>query len=175
MDKGTFYRLAASYLGESEVKQGTAVARSFDDLSQHVVALALDYTDWQFAHHITTLKADSAGNFLLPIDCLEIRVCSLASWRVVGRLIVPTTKTDTCEIEYKSSIIADTLALPEFEPLFCEGCALLLASKAAPRVTSNFTLAGNLEQAANEKLYRAKLKIARSQASNDQTPNNNKQ
>lgn len=172
MDKGTLYRLAASYLGEYCVKEDTAVHQALNDVAQHAVGLALDYTNWPFALARVTLAPDADGAFPLPADCLEIRECSLPAYEVIGRKLYAKRSMERAGITltYKSSVLADTLCLPDYEPFFCEGCALLLASKAAPRITSNMKLAQSLEQEAYAKLYRAKLKIVRSTASNDQDP-----
>lgn len=171
MDKGTLYRLAASYLGESCVEENTALSQAFQDVHQHAISLALDYTIWPFALARVTLSALPDGGYLLPPDCLEIRQCSLSSFELIGRTLYPTSTTNSnITLTYKSSAIADTLCLPDYEPYFCEGCALLLAAKAAPRVSASLKIAQGLEADAFEKLYRAKLKISRSIASNDQEP-----
>lgn len=172
MDKGTLYRLAASYLGEYCVKEDTAVHQALNDVAQHAVGLALDYTNWPFALARVTLAPDADGAFPLPADCLEIRECSLSAYEVIGRKLYAKSGMERAMVTltYKSSVLADTLCLPDYEPFFCEGCALLLASKAAPRITSSLKLAQSLEQEAYAKLYRAKLKIVRSTASNDQEP-----
>lgn len=172
MDKGTLYRLAASYLGECCVKEDTAVYSALNDVAQHAIGLTLDYTNWPFALARVTLTPDADGAYTLPADCLEIRECSLSAYEVIGRKLYAKGFMERAEVTltYKSSVLADTLCLPDYEPFFCEGCALLLASKAAPRITSNLKLAQGLEQEAYDKLYRAKLKIVRSTASNDQMP-----
>ena len=172
MDKGTLYRLAASYLGEYCVKEDTSVYQALNDVVQHALGLALDYTSWPFALARVTLTPDADGAFALPADCLEIRECSLPSYEMIGRKLYARNFMEHARVTltYKSSVLADTVCLPDYEPFFCEGCVLLLASKAAPRVTSNMKLAQSLEQEAYGKLYRAKLKIVRSTASNDQDP-----
>ena len=172
MDKGTLYRLAASYLGEYCVKEDTSVYQALNDVVQHALGLALDYTSWPFALARVTLTPDEDGAFPLPADCLEIRGCSLSAYELIARKLYAKGFMERAHmtLTYKSSVLADTVCLPDYEPFFCEGCALLLASKAAPRVTSNMKLAQSLEQEAYVKLYRAKLKIVRSTASNDQDP-----
>ena len=171
MDKGAFFRLALSYLGESEVKDGTPVMEALEDVAQHVIALALDYAQWPFALMRAVLPLDEEGACALPADCLELRACSLPRFEVVGRTLFNLgPKTPRVTLTYKCSALADSVCLPESEPAFCEGCAYLLAAKAAPRLTSNFRLAADLEARGYAMLYRAKLKATRSLASNDQEP-----
>lgn len=171
MDKGALYRLAASYLGEAEVVPDAVLCRAFDDVVQQVIFLALDYTQWPFALKVREVLLDDAQMCELPADCLEVRYCSLRRWEVFGRVLVNRGEEveDACLV-YKSSEMADQVSLPDQEPYFCEGVALLLAAKAAPRVTSRFDLAAQLEQRAQSALYRAKLKVVRSHNSNDQVP-----
>lgn len=73
-------------------------------------------------------------------------------------------------LSYTSSLLAQSVCLPDDEPLFAEACALLLAARLAPRLTGNFQLAERLEQRGREMLYRAKLKDAQQSDSNDQVP-----
>lgn len=173
MDKGEFYRLAASYLGESECKTGTPVYSAMDSLAQHVIGLALDYTTWSFCTARITLPLDTDHAADLPADLLEIRTCSLPSFELIGKRLYSKdadTTITTVTITYKSSAHADTVCLPDAAPLFTEGCALLLAAKAAPRLTNRYDLAQDLERRAYDSLYRAKLKETRSTNSNDQRP-----
>lgn len=172
MDKGALYRMAASYLGEAECKAGTPVYAALDEVAQHAISLALDYTAWSFALARVELELESDGSVDLPSDCLEIRECSLPTYKLIGRTLYNTWGggAATVTLVYKSSALADTVCLPDYAPFFCEGCALLVASKAAPRVNSRWDLAGDLESRAYQSLYRAKLKEARSTNSNDQKP-----
>jgi len=171
MDKGTLMRLAASYLGEAGCVAGTPMEEALEDCVQHAVSLALDYTHWDFALERAELSV-VGGVVELPADCMEVRrVEGMERWRKQGRYLVPV---DVVPVEvvlwYKSSRLADTVMLPDDEPFFCEGVALLLAAKAAPRVSSNFNLSAGLEERAYKAFYRAKLKEARQADSNDQKP-----
>ena len=171
MDKGTLLRLAASCLGEAGCVQGTPMVEALEDCVQHAVSLALDYTHWDFALEMVVLPM-KAGMAMLPADCLEVReVQGMDHWRKKGRWLVNMgLPVESVTLWYKSSKLADTVSLPDYEPFFCEGVVLLLAAKAAPRVSSNFNLSAELEQRAYKALYRAKLKEARAAYSNDQKP-----
>lgn len=169
MNQGELYVLAASYLGESVPSDGGAVKQAFDDVVQQCIRLALDYTSWEWANKKVTLPVVN-GEVDLPADCLEIKRCSANNWEIIGRTLVIQDERKDVEMVYKSDAWASQLALPDYEPYFCEGVALLLASKAAPRVTANLRLSGEMERMAYEKLYRAKLKLVRSTDSNDQKP-----
>lgn len=172
MDKGTLMRLAASYLGEAGCVAGTPMEEALEDCVQHAVSLALDYTHWDFALERVVVPV-VGGVVELPADCLEVRtVEGMERWRKQGRYLVPVGVMPEEEVVlwYKSSRLQDTVTLPDEEPFFCEGVALLLAAKAAPRVSSNFNLSAGLEERAYRALYRAKLKEARQADSNDQKP-----
>ena len=151
---------------------GTQLEGALDECVQHAVSLALDHTHWDFALERCVLEVEADGVVQLPADCMEIReVSGMDHWRKKGRYLVNEgDPTDTVTLWYKSSKYADTVTLPDYEPYFCEGVALLLAAKAAPRVTSNFRLSAELEERAMKALYRAKLKEARQADSNDQKP-----
>lgn len=172
MDKGTLLRTAAAYLGEAGCVVGTPLEGALEACVQNAIALALDYTHWDFALERAVLPV-AGGVAELPADCLEVReVQGLARWRKKGRYVVNDGEAvEQVVLWYKSSRMADTVTLPDYEPFFCDGVALLLAAKAAPRVSANFNLSAGLEERAYAALYRAKLKEARSADSNDQTPN----
>ena len=171
MDKGTLLRTAASYLGEAVCIEGTPLEGALEACVQHAISLALDYTHWDFALERAVLPVED-GVVALPADCLEVReVQGMACWRMKGRYIVNEGEAvESVVLWYKSSKLADTVTLPDYEPFFCEGVALLLAAKAAPRVSANFNLSAGLEERAYAALYRAKLKEARQADSNDQKP-----
>lgn len=172
MDRGTLYRLAATYLGEAACEDGTPLRVALEDCVQQAVALALDHTHWDFALERLEVAVEE-GAVQLPADCLEVReVQGMDRWRKRGRYLVNEGEpVKRVVLWYKSNRIAQVVELPDEEPFFCEGVALLLAAKAAMRVTNSFNLAGELEKRAYGALYRAKLKEARQQDSNDQTPN----
>ena len=175
MDKGRLFRLAASYLGESEVREETPLYAALKGAVQHAVALALDYNHWDFALEYAEVVCDGAGVYALPADALEVReVVGLDRWRVRGRWLVADAAAGQAPVRlglwYKSSKLADAVALPDTAPLFCEGVALLLAARVAGVVTGRFDMVRELEGRAWRVLYRAKLKEARSVASNDQAP-----
>jgi len=172
MDKGAVYRLAASCLGEAECEVGSPVYSALSEVAQHAIGIALDYSSWSFSLAVVTLYVQEDGSVELPADCLEIRECSWPSYRLIGRKMYKPDGVGggTVRLTYKSSELADTVCLPDYAPLFCEACALLIAAKAAPRVTGRYDLADELEQRAYRMLYRAKLKEARSTNSNDQMP-----
>lgn len=172
MDKKALMDAAASLLGEAEVMGGTPTPLydALEDNVQQAVRLALDYTHWDFA--LTRAEVPVAdGCAELPEDCLEVReVEGVSNWRRAGNRIY-AEGVQALVVWYKSGKLAKTLDLPDNEPFFCEGCTLLLAAKAAPRVTGNFNLGVQLEKKAYAALYKAKLKEARSADSNDQKPN----
>lgn len=172
MDKKALMDAAASLLGEAEVMSGTPTPL-YDALEENVqqaVALALDYTHWDFALERVVLSVVD-GLVELPEDCLEVREMEgVSNWRRAGNRIYADGVQELV-VWYKSGKLAETLNLPDNEPFFCEGCVLMLAAKAAPRVTGNFNLGVQLEKKAYAALYRAKLKEARSADSNDQKPN----
>lgn len=173
MDKKALMDAAASLLGEAEVMSGTPTPLydALEDSVHHAVRLALDYTHWDFALERAVCKVEEGCTEELPADCLEVReVEGVSNWRRAGKRIYAEGVQELV-VWYKSSKLAETLNLPDNEPFFCEGCVLMLAAKAAPRVTGNFNLGVQLEKKAYAALYRAKLKEARSADSNDQKPN----
>lgn len=172
MDKGTLYRLALSRLGSSaSLVEGTPVFAALEDCAQQSVEFALDYSAWAFAEKGPLVLPLVDGVAELPGDCLELRGVSLARWRLVGRRIVSEVDgASDVTIFYKSREIADTLALPDHEAVWCEACVLLVAAAVAGRVTGNANLGVQLEQQGVQLLYRAKLKEARAVSSNDQQP-----
>lgn len=174
MDKGALFKMAATYLGEAGCVGGSPLEGALEDCVQQAVALALDYTHWDFALERAELPVVK-GVVELPPDCLEVRVVEgVQRWRKRGRfLVLQDVLADVLAgvvLWYKSNKLAAGVVLPDAEPFFCEGVALLLAAKAAMRVTSSFNLAGELEKRAYGALYRAKLKEARQGDSNDQLP-----
>jgi hypothetical protein len=173
MNKNALINAAASLLGEANVSGGTPtpLGEALEDNVKQAVRLALDYTHWDFALERAVCRVVDGCTEELPEDCLEVReVEGVSNWRRAGNRIYADGVQELA-VWYKSSKLAETLNLPDNEPFFCEGCVLMLAAKAAPRVTGNFNLGSQLEKKAYESLYRAKLKEARSADSNDQKPN----
>lgn len=173
MDKGRLFRLAASYLGEGEVREGTPLYAALEGAAQHAVALALDFNAWDFALVRVRLVPEEAGVLRLPADCLEVRVVEgVPSWRVMGRYVVwdEGLPVEDVVVWYKSSKWADAVCLPDDEPLFCQGVALLLAGMVAAVVSGRADVGGVFEERAREVLYRARLKEARAGYSNDGLP-----
>jgi hypothetical protein len=80
------------------------------------------------------------------------------------------TAASSVTIFYKSREIADMLALPDHEPVWCEAVVCLVAAAIAGRVTGNANVGLQLQQMGTGLLYRAKLKEARAVSSNDQQP-----
>lgn len=174
MDKGTLFRLALARLGSSaDVVEGAPEFAALDCCAQQAVAFALDFCAWNFALKGPISLPLVDGVAVLPGDCLELREVGLARWRLVGRRILAeqgATEASCVSVVYKSREVADCLALPDHEPVFCEACVLLLAAAVAGRVTGNARLGAELEAAGTQLLYRARLKEARSVCSNDQMP-----
>lgn len=173
MDKGTLYNLALSYLGDRQYKTDAATAAACDGCGAHCVALALDYTPWSFATVSSTLTlTDGAAE--LPHDCLRLQSVGLKKFALRGRRLTDLTGGDSSstEITYTTNIWAQNVSVPDNQPTFAEGVALLIASKTAPRLTGNLQLASELEQKAYQALARAKYKDAQSIDSNDQEPDN---
>ena len=172
MDKGTLYRLALGKLGSSaEIVEGTPVYDALEECSQQAVAFALDYDAWNFATKGPLVLPLDGGVAQLPGDCLELREVQLERWRQVGRSIVAEeAAASSVTIFYKSREVADMLALPDHEPLWCEAVVCLVAAAIAGRVTGNANLGVQLHQMGTGLLYRAKLKEARAVSSNDQKP-----
>lgn len=169
MDRGNLYKLALTYLGTADYVPGSPEARALADVEQHVIALATAYTPWRWAQRTATLPLTN-GAADLPADCLELRSCNLSRWELIGRTINTPTSATSADIVYTSTSWADTLTVPDHQPLFAEALALLLAAKAAVRITNSHQLAAQLEQQANHALYRAKLAEVRAVHSNDQQP-----
>lgn len=175
MDKGTLFRLALSKLGStSDVVEGTPEFDALEACSQQAVALALDYAAWNFATKGPLVLPLEEGVAYLPGDCLELREVRLERWRQVGRTIVDESASPASSVTifYKSREIADMLALPDHEPVWCEAVVYLVAAAIAGRITGNANIGTQMEQMGLGLLYRAKLKEARSVSSNDQTPKN---
>ena len=173
MDKGTLFRLALAKLGSSaELVSGSPELAALEECSQQAVALALDYAAWNFATKGPLALPLVDGVAQLPGDCLELREVRLSRWRQVGRCIVAedATSADSVTIFYKSREIADMLALPDHEPVWCEAVVTLVAAAVAGRVTGNANIGQQLQQMGLGLLYRAKLKEARAVSSNDQVP-----
>ncbi len=176
MDKGSYYTQALGMLGDRRYVPGTAEAEACDGVGGQVIGIALDYARWSFATRRAELELDSKGEARLPDDCMRVQDCGLARWEKRGRSIYAAEgywsgeAGEKFEITYTSDIWAQAVCLPEKEPLFCEACVMLLAAKIAPRLTSQFDLAVQLEQRGMEMLYRAKLKDAQSTDSKDQEP-----
>ncbi len=171
MDRGSLYKLALSYLGIADYVPGSAEEHALRDVEQHTLALASAYTPWRWAQRVATLSLTN-GKADLPDDYLELRSCSLSQWELIGRSIVTSTSATSADIVYSSTAWADSLTIPDHQPLFAEGLALLLAAKAAVRISNSHQLAAALEQQANHAFYRAKLAEVRSVRSNDQQPAN---
>lgn len=170
MDKGELYRMALAYLGTYEYVPGSAEVRALDDVCGHVLRQAGGYARWRWALRREVVQLDSDGAARLPGDFVEMERCSLSGWEVLGNEVVARdgSRCVPVELVFVSRAWADSCELPEHAPVFCEGCALLLAAKAAVRVTGNFNLAAALEERAREAFYRARLAEARQQSSNDQ-------
>ena len=173
MDKGTLYRLALAKLGSSaELVEGTPEYKALEDCSQQAVAFALDYSAWDFAEKGPVELPLVDGSAELPGDCLEVREVYTPAWQKIGREIVvgAAHDGDVVRVRYKSREIADMMALPSHEPLFCEACVMLVAAAVAGRVTGNANIGLELQQMGLSLLYRAKMKEARAVSSNDQMP-----
>ncbi len=169
MDKGTLFTLALSYLGERDYVTDTPSAEACEAMAQHVIGLALDFHRWSFAQRRTLLDF-SSGEALLPADCLRVLSLGLGRYERFNDLIVTDEARADVVLVYESNMMAQAVALPDTEPAFCEGVVLLLASKIAPRVTTNFNLASALEQRAYAALDAARHKDAVQVDSNDQRP-----
>lgn len=173
MDKGTLFRLALSKLGSSaDIVEGTPEYAALESCSQQAVALALDYAAWNFATKGPLGLPLTEGVAHLPGDCLELREVRLERWRQVGRTIVDESATAATSVTifYKSREIADMLALPDHEPLWCEAVVCLVAGAIGGRITGNANIGLQLQQQGLALLSRAKLKESRSVGSNDQKP-----
>ncbi len=169
MDKGSLFSLALTYLGERSYVAGSPSAEACDLVAQHCIGLALDYTSWTFAMAMTFLDL-SSGSARLPDDCLRMISLDVARFERMGNVIYSDDHREAVELRYMSNIMVQSVALPDDEPSFCEGVALLLAAKVAPRLVSNANVAVAMEQAAWQMLSRAKLKDAQQVDSNDQSP-----
>ena len=169
MDRSLLYSLAMAKLGTAELVANTPEWLALEACSQHAVRVALDYSNWRFALKGPVVLAVSAGVAQLPDDCLELReVRGADRWEVYGRkLVVQDDFVDSVQVVYKSNEVSETMILPAREPLFCEACVCLVAAAVAGRVAGDARLGADLEQLGMQLLYRAKLKEARSVASND--------
>ncbi len=169
MDKGSLFTLALSYLGERAYVAGTPSAEACDAVAQHVIGMALDFYRWSFAQRRVVLDF-SSGEALLPSDCLRVLRLALDRYERYDDLIVTDDRRAEVALVYSSNMMAQAVALPDSQPVFCEGVALLLASKLAPKLTGNFNLASALEQRAYGALDAARHKDAVQVDSNDQRP-----
>ena len=168
MDKGELYRIALSYLGTYEYVPGSPEARALDDVLIHTLRIAASYARWRWALKREKLHIKD-GEAELPAGFLEMERCSLSQWEIIGtKLVSRSHRCTDAEIVYVSEDWAQQCKLPRHAPIFCDGVALLLASKAAVRITGNYNLSAALENQAREKLYRARLSEVRQQNSNDQ-------
>lgn len=169
MDRGSLYRLALARLGTAELVEGSPEWLALEECSQQAVRVALDYSNWRFALKGPVSLPVVAGVAELPEDCLELReVRGSNRWEVYGRrLVVQDDFVDSVQVVYKSNEVAEAMVLPVHEPLFCEACVCLVAAAVAGRVAGDARLGAELEQLGMQLLYRAKLKEARSVASND--------
>ena len=169
MDKGELYRVALSYLGTYEYVPGSSEVRALDDVLTHSLRVAASYGRWRWAlkRAVLTLENGAAD---LPADFQEMDRCSLYRWEILGSQIIARDdrSRQPFEIVYTSSAWASECSLPDHAPEFCEGLALLLASKASVRINGNFNLAAALEERARNAFYRARLAEVRQQNSNDQ-------
>lgn len=171
MDRGTLYNLALAYIGEGANVPGTSVNEYLKSIDHHCVMMALEYQNWTFATRCCELVVKD-GKAALPSDCLRMVSTTLPSFSLRQDGLSAPDCDGTYELLYISRAMADGLELPDNQPAFCEGVALLMASKVAFRATSNYELANTLEQKAYQQLVQAKLKDARQCASNDQKPSN---
>lgn len=163
MDKGEFYTAALQLCGAREYVPGSTPGTLCDLHGQRVIRFALDYARWTFATRCVRLALHD-GRGMLPADCLRLQDCSLVDaggYDVFGREVVAKASgTSECELVYTSDLTAQAVELPDYEPLFCEACSLLLAARLAPALTSNFQLAAEYEQRGMSMLAMAKLKDA---------------
>lgn len=171
MDKGTFYTHALARLGDHNDIAASDEHIACETFAQHAIAICLDYTRWSWATIRATVTLHN-GAAQLPSDCLRLQTIDLPSYQILGRTLHTDNvdPTGTATITYVSSAFIDTVSLPDYEPTFCEACILMLAALIAPRLTNNLNLAASLKQEAYAKLHAAKVKDARANDSNDQTP-----
>lgn len=174
---------ALGHLGDRVPGEGSEELAACEAEVAAALGVCLDYTTWSWATREADLEL-MAGRAELPADCLRLQVVGLDRWRVlaelsevegeqvVRRVLVDETGTghDAVHVGYTTSFYLDGRRLPELEPTFAEGVALMLAGMVAPRLTDNLKLAWDLKQQAYLQLKRAKLKDARMQGSNDQVP-----
>lgn len=168
MDKGTFYTHALARLGDHNDVGDSDEHQACEMFAQHAIGVCLDYTRWTWATMRTTLEfVDDTAT--LPADCLRVQSISVPRYELWGRTIyAPGASTAT--LTYVTSTFIDTVTLPDYEPVFCEACILMLAAMMAPRLTNKLDLANALKQEAQIKLHAAAVKDARASNSNDQTP-----
>ncbi len=170
MDKGTFYTHALARLGDHNDVEASDEHNACEMFAQHAIALCLDYSRWSWATIRATVTLHN-GAAQLPSDCLRLQTVSLPQYELLGRTIYSSTQSDQpVQVSYVTSAYIDTVSLPDYEPTFCEACILMLAAMIAPRITNNLNLAATLKQEAYAKLHAAKVKDARANDSNDQTP-----
>lgn len=171
MDKGELCNLALSYLGKPGYEEGTPDSKAVAALAQQCVALALDRTTWSFALRRKALLLDEhEGRAALPHDCLRLVKVHAPRFELIGRELYVDGADDAVLVDYVTNEYVSGVFLPDDQPTFCEGVALMLAGKVAPSLTSSFQLAAELESRAAQVLARARLKDARQYASNDQKP-----
>ncbi len=172
MDKGDLFNLALSYLGDRAYKAGSPAAIACDAVGQHCIHLALDYARWTFATRRVVLPlVDRACE--LPTDCLRVQKVELPKFGIYGRTVVDLHGCNKeVVLVYTSDEMAQTVSVPDNEPMFCEAVALLIAAKVAPRIACDLGIAQALEQRAYQQLAQAKYKDAVQVDSNDQMPEN---
>ncbi len=172
MDKGDLFNHALSYLGDRSYKAGSPVAKACDAVGQHCIHLALDYSRWTFATKRVVLPlVDHVCE--LPTDCLRVQNVGLPKFARYGRTVVDIHGCyKEAVLVYTSDEMAQTVSVPDNEPMFCEAVALLIAAKVAPRIACDLGIAQALEQRAYQQLAQAKYKDAVQVDSNDQKPEN---
>lgn len=170
MDKGSYYTHALARLGDHNDVEGSDEHSACELFAQQAIGVCLDYSRWSWATLRATLELVN-GAAPLPPDCLRLESVSLPRYEIFGRaLYVEDTTAASVTITYTTSSFAETVSLPDYEPLFCEACILMLASLCAPKLTDNLALAAELRQMAFGMLHEAKVKDARVSDSNDQLP-----
>ncbi len=171
MDKGSLFNLALSYLGDRYYKEGSNTAPACEAVGQHCVSLAFDYSSWTFATRRVTLDL-AGGECELPADCLRLQKVKADGFSLAERVLKVEGNLKKVELVYTTNRYVQNVSTPEGQPTFDEAVALLIASKLAPRLTSDWRLAQTLEQRAYQKLGEAKYKDAVQVDSNDQKPDN---
>lgn len=170
MDKGTFYTHALARLGDHNDIAGSDEHAACEMFAQHALEVCMDYSSWSWATVQAVLLCEDAGRVTLPPDCLRLVRVEADAYELFGRTLMLPPGVEQVRVCYVSSTFIDAVALPDYEPTFCEACILMLAAMMAPRLTNNLNLAASLKQEAYAKLHAAKVKDARQTDSNDQTP-----